>query len=65
MSQRIDMFGCPVDVVRLQDAVSRVEDYIASGELHQGVGVNLDQFLKMHDDPEFKRMIVDLSLIHI
>lgn len=62
-TDRIDMFGCPVDVVRLQDAVTKVEDYIATGGLHQGVGVNLDQFLKMHDDPVFKKMIVDADLI--
>ena len=60
---RIDMLGCPVDVVRLQDAVARVEAYIAEGGLHQGVGVNLDQFLKMHNDPEFRQMIIDADLI--
>jgi N-acetylglucosaminyldiphosphoundecaprenol N-acetyl-beta-D-mannosaminyltransferase len=62
-TSRIDMFGCPVDVVRLSEAVERVEDYIASGGLHQGVGVNLDQFLKMHEDPEFKKMIIEADLI--
>lgn len=62
-NQRIDMFGCPVDVVRLSEAVAKVEGYIASGELHQGVGVNLDQFLKMHNDPEFKQMVIEADLI--
>jgi len=62
-NSRIDMFGCPVDVVRLTDAIAKVEGYIASDTLHQGVGVNLDQFLKMHDDPVFKKMIIEADLI--
>lgn len=61
--QRVDILGCPVDVVRLQDAVDKVEGFIATGGLHQGVGVNVDQFLKMHEEPEFRKMIVDADLI--
>ncbi|MEL6344771.1 MAG: WecB/TagA/CpsF family glycosyltransferase [Myxococcota bacterium] len=61
--ERIEMFGCPIDVVDLEQAVARVEEYIRDGGLHQGVGVNLDQFLKMKNDPTFKSMIVDADLI--
>ena len=60
---RIEMFGCPIDVVDLPSAVARVEAYLREGGLHQGVGVNLDQFLKMKEDPHFREMVVTADLI--
>lgn len=61
--ERVRLFGCDFDVVDMQAAVARVEDFIASGRMHQGVGVNVDQLVKMKDEPEFKRIVGRCDLI--
>ncbi|MCB9794207.1 MAG: WecB/TagA/CpsF family glycosyltransferase [Alphaproteobacteria bacterium] len=61
--ERVRLFGCDFDVVDREEAVARVEAYIASGQMHQGCGVNVDQLVKMKDQPEFKDIIGKCDLV--
>ena len=61
--QRVDLFGCAFDVVDTDLAVARVEQFIASGRLHQGCGVNVDQLVKMKDEPYFREIVAACDLV--
>ena len=61
---RVELFGCPFDRVDLQQAVAQVEAAIANrGRLTQSVGVNLDQLLKMQEDPSFRDIVLQCDQI--
>jgi N-acetylglucosaminyldiphosphoundecaprenol N-acetyl-beta-D-mannosaminyltransferase len=58
-SPKVEMFGVPFDRVDLDSAVAQVEAAIADrSTLTQSVGVNLDQLLKMQEEPEFAKIIL-------
>lgn len=61
--ERVRLFGCTFDVVDMEAAVARVEAFIASGRMHQGVGVNVDQLVKMKGELDFKRIVGRCDLI--
>lgn len=60
---RVNLFGCEFDVVDTDQAVQRVEGFLASGEIHQGCGVNVDQLVKMKDEPMFKDIVSRCDLV--
>ena len=62
---RIDLFGCPFDRVDLDQALARVEGYLAAddGVLRHSTGVNIDQLLKMKREPEFAEIIRACDLV--
>jgi N-acetylglucosaminyldiphosphoundecaprenol N-acetyl-beta-D-mannosaminyltransferase len=63
-TQSVYLFGCPFDRVDLHQAVAQVEAAIAQrGRLTQSVGVNLDQLLKMQEDPAFREIILQCDQI--
>jgi N-acetylglucosaminyldiphosphoundecaprenol N-acetyl-beta-D-mannosaminyltransferase len=58
-SPKVEMFGVPFDRVDLDSAVAQVEAAIADrSTLTQSVGVNLDQLLKMQEEPVFAKIIL-------
>jgi len=60
---RVRLFGCEFDVVDTQQAVERVESFLSSGGIHQGCGVNVDQLVKMKDEPLFKDIVERCDLV--
>jgi N-acetylglucosaminyldiphosphoundecaprenol N-acetyl-beta-D-mannosaminyltransferase len=63
-ADRADLFGCPFDRVTLAQAVAQVEAAIADrSTLTQSVGVNLDQLLKMLEEPDFRDIILQCDQI--
>jgi len=61
--KRVKLFGCPFDVVDMPQAVARVEEFLASGKTHQGCGVNVDQLVKMKDEPLFRDIVERCDLV--
>jgi N-acetylglucosaminyldiphosphoundecaprenol N-acetyl-beta-D-mannosaminyltransferase len=58
-TDRADLFGVPFERVDLDQAVAQVEAAIADrSTLTQSVGVNVDQLLKMKEEPEFAESIL-------
>ena len=62
-SERVKLFGCAFDVVDMDQAVAKVEGYLASGRTHQGCGVNVDQLVKMKDEPYFREIVEKCDLV--
>lgn len=62
--QRIEMMGCYVDNLSMEDTLQTIEGFIASGAPHQHVVVNVDKLVKAQKDPELRQIINDCALIN-
>ena len=61
---RIEMMGCLVDNLTMEETLSRVEGFIDSGLPHQHVVVNVDKLVKARSDAELRRIINECALIN-
>lgn len=61
---RIDLMGCQVDNLNMEETLGVVEGFIASGRPHQHVVVNVDKIVKAHRDPVLRQIINDCALIN-
>ncbi len=60
----VEMFGCPFDRVDMTTAIARVEAAIADrSTLSQSCGVNMDQLLKMQQEPGFREIVLQCEQI--
>jgi N-acetylglucosaminyldiphosphoundecaprenol N-acetyl-beta-D-mannosaminyltransferase len=62
---RIELLGCQVDNLTLEETLQRVEAFIRSGHPHQHVVVNVDKIVKAQQDAELRRIINDCALINV
>lgn len=65
MNQRIEMMGCQVDNLTMEETLQTVEGFIKSGRPHQHVVVNVDKLVKASRDPELRRIINECALINV
>lgn len=65
MSARISMMGCQMDNLTMEETLQKVEGFIASGQPHQHVVVNVDKLVKANRDPELRRIINECALINV
>lgn len=61
---RIEMMGCQVDNLTMEDTLQTIEGFISSGKPHQHVVVNVDKLVKAQRDPELRRIINECALIN-
>jgi N-acetylglucosaminyldiphosphoundecaprenol N-acetyl-beta-D-mannosaminyltransferase len=62
--RRLELLGCPIDSVTLDEALARVEGFIRAGDrLYQSIGINLDQLLKIQRSPEFAAVVRHADLL--
>ena len=61
---RIEMMGCLVDNLTMEETLNRVEGFIDSGLPHQHVVVNVDKLVKARSDAELRRIINECALIN-
>lgn len=64
MNQRIEMMGCQVDNLSMEETLQVVEGFIKSGKPHQHVVVNVDKLVKASRDPELRKIINECALIN-
>jgi len=64
MRPRIEMMGCQVDNLSMEETLQTIEGFIASGLPHQHVVVNVDKLVKAQKDPELRQIINDCALIN-
>lgn len=57
--------GCAVDNLTMEETLQTIEGFIASGQPHQHVVVNVDKIVKAQRDPELRRIINDCALINV
>ncbi len=60
---RLEVLGCPLDVVNMDEAVARCEQAIASRRYLQHMSVNAAKLVALRDDPEMRTMIARCGLI--
>lgn len=64
MTNRIEMMGCEIDNLSMEETLDQVERFIKSGEPHQHVVVNVDKLVKASKDDKLKKIINDCALIN-
>lgn len=64
MSQRIEMMGCYIDNLSMEETLTTIESFIQSGRPHQHVVVNVDKLVKARQDSELRRIINACALIN-
>ncbi|TXI79870.1 MAG: glycosyltransferase [Flavobacteriales bacterium] len=65
MSNRIEMMGCFIDNLSMEETLQTIEGFIHSGKPHQHVVVNVDKLVKASRDPELRQIINDCALINV
>ena len=65
MAERIELFGCLIDNYSMTETLDRIDDFIASGQPHQHVVVNVDKVVKAARDPELRQIINQCALINV
>jgi len=65
MSNRIEMMGCHIDNLSMEETLQTIEGFIRSGKPHQHVVVNVDKLVKASRDPELRRIINECALINV
>lgn len=64
MIGRIEMMGCHIDNLTMEETVQRIDGFIRSGLPHQHVVVNVDKLVKANRDEELRNIINDCALIN-
>ena len=62
--QRIQLMGCSIDNLTMEETLQAVAGFIASGRPHQHVVVNVDKIVKAQKDEELRRIINECALIN-
>lgn len=62
---RIEMMGCNVDNLSMNETLNTIEGFIKSGKPHQHVVVNVDKIVKASRDEELRQIINNCALINV
>ncbi len=65
MTSRIELMGCLIDNLSMDETLQKVEGFIHSGRPHQHVVVNVDKLCKAAKDAELRRIINACPLISV
>ncbi len=65
MRKRIEMMGCQIDNLSMEETLQVIEDFIKSGLPHQHVVVNVDKLVKANRDEELRHIINECALINV
>lgn len=60
----IHIAGCRIDNLTMAETLLAVEGFVASGQPHQHVVVNVDKLVKAAQDPELRRIVNDCALVN-
>jgi N-acetylglucosaminyldiphosphoundecaprenol N-acetyl-beta-D-mannosaminyltransferase len=63
-TQRIELMGCLVDNLTMEETLETIAGFIVSGRPHQHVVVNVDKLVKARDDVDLRRIINECALIN-
>lgn len=65
MSGRVEIMGCLIDNLSMEETLQKIEGFVRSGGPHQHVVVNVDKLVKASKDPELRRIINECALINV
>ena len=63
--QRIEIMGCGVDNLTMEETLGVIDGFVKSGQPHQHVVVNVDKVVKARDDAELREIINNCALINV
>ena len=61
--RRVNVLGCEVDNLTLEETLAVVEAFIATGRPHRHVCVNADKVVKAARDPEIRSIVNGCDLV--
>ena len=61
---KVNILGCLVDNLTMEETLSRIEEFINDGSPHQHVVVNVDKIVKANRDPALRDIINGCDLIN-
>ncbi|AKK26189.1 WecB/TagA/CpsF family glycosyltransferase [Mycobacterium sp. EPa45] len=64
MTDRVDMMGCQIDNLSMEETLQKIESFINSGTHQQHVVVNVDKLVKASRDADLRRIINDCALVN-
>ncbi len=64
MAGRIDLFGCPVDALTMDESLARIEQIIELGEPRQHMAVNANKVVEMERDGELREIVRGSAIIN-
>lgn len=64
MSDRIEMMGCQIDNLSMEETLQKIDGFIKNGHPQQHVVVNVDKMVKAHRDPDLRRIINECALVN-
>ena len=65
MNSRVEIMGCLIDNLSMEETLQKIESFIESGQPHQHVVVNVDKVVKASRDPELRRIINECALVNV
>jgi N-acetylglucosaminyldiphosphoundecaprenol N-acetyl-beta-D-mannosaminyltransferase len=63
-AKRIELFGCAIDALTMDETLHRVDEFVASGRPHEHVVVNVNKLIKANRDPELRAIINACDLVN-
>ena len=64
MPVKVDIMGCLVDNLTMEETLSRVEEFIRDGKPHQHVVVNVDKIVKCNRDRDLRAIVNGCDLVN-
>lgn len=64
MNSRVEIMGCVIDNLSMEETLQKIECFIQSGRPHQHVVVNVDKVVKASRNPELRRIINECALVN-
>jgi len=61
---RINIMGCPIDRLNMDQTIDRIEGYIKERKPCQHVVVNVAKFVEMRKDPLLRKIVSDCDIIN-
>jgi N-acetylglucosaminyldiphosphoundecaprenol N-acetyl-beta-D-mannosaminyltransferase len=63
--RKVNILGCPIDNLSLEEALAAIEKFIESKKPHQYIAINADKIVKMRKDDLFRDIILssDLNIV--
>ncbi|MGH8453030.1 MAG: WecB/TagA/CpsF family glycosyltransferase, partial [Nevskiales bacterium] len=65
MNSRVEIMGCIIDNLSMEETLQKVESFIQSDQPHQHVVVNVDKVVKASKDPDLRRIINECALVNV
>ncbi|WP_025040939.1 WecB/TagA/CpsF family glycosyltransferase [Nitrosospira briensis] len=65
MTRRIEMMGCKIDNLSMEETLQTIETFIQTREPHQHVVINVNKLVKASRDDKLRRIINDCQLINV